>query len=126
MNAAGSDRPRSESAASCRAATQPFGARLQRGDVAGGELERSDLVEVGRDLGQGEAQVGGADLDEVAPGAQARQRQRRVDAGADDQVHLGREVLEQVGHARLQVGVVDEVVVVQDEVQLGRRGGSAR
>ena len=33
-------------------------------------------------------------------------------------MYLGWKVLEQVGHARLQVGVVDEVVVVEDQVQL--------
>ena len=126
MNARGVGTPPQRECRQLEGGDPAFGARLQCGDVGGGELECGDVVEVGRDLGQGEAQVGGTDLDQLAPGAQAGQRQRRVDAGADDQVHLGRKVLEQVGHARLQVGVVDEVVVVQDQVQLGRAARSAR
>ena len=90
MNAAGSDRPRQRECRQLQGGHPAFGACLQRGDVAGGEPERSDFVEVGRDLGQGEAQVGGPDLDQLAPGAQARQRQCRVDAGADEHVHVSR------------------------------------
>ena len=67
-----------------------------------------DVVEVGRHFVEGEAQVGGADLDQLAAGPQARQGQRRVLAGADHQVHLRREVLEQEGHAGLEVGAVHE------------------
>ena len=46
----------------------------------------------------GEAQVGGPDLDQLAAGAQPRQRQRRVGAGGEDQVQLRRQVLEQERH----------------------------
>ena len=57
-----------------------FGAPLQRRDVAGRQVQAHHLVEVRRRLVGGEAQVGGADLDELAARAQPRQRQRRIGA----------------------------------------------
>ena len=90
-----------------------------------GEVQADDVVEVGRDLVRGEAQVGGADLDQLAAGPQPRQRQRRVGPAADHQVHLRREVLQQERHAGLEVGPVDQVVVVEHQVDLVRRGASS-
>ena len=57
-----------------------LGAPLQRGDVARGQVQPHHLVEVRGGLVGREAQVGGTDLDELAPRAQASQRQRRVGA----------------------------------------------
>ncbi len=80
-----------------------LGAGLQRRDVARSDREGGDVVEVRRGLGQREAQVGGTDLDQLAPRAQSGQWQRRVHAGADDQVHLGRKVLD-AGRTRSAAG----------------------
>jgi hypothetical protein len=43
-----------------------FGASLQGRDVVRGQLQPGDVVEVGRHLVEGEAQVGGSDLDQLA------------------------------------------------------------
>ena len=64
-----------------------FGAPLQRGDVLRRQLQPHHLVEVRGGLVGREAQVGRADLDELAARAQAGQRQRRVGAAGDHQVH---------------------------------------
>ena len=84
-----------------------FGARLQRGDVPRRQGQPHHLVEVGGGLVRREAQVGGADLDELAARPQAGQRQRRVGAGGDHQVHLRGQVVEQERHPVVDVGRVD-------------------
>jgi hypothetical protein len=47
----------------------PLRAILQRGDLVLAKVQADRLVEVGRHLVRGEAQVGSADLDELAAGA---------------------------------------------------------
>ena len=115
MKPATSSRPCIESAASWSAAIQPFGAPLQRGDVPRRQLQAHHLVEVRRGLVGREAQVGGADLDELATRPQPRQRQRRVGAAGDHQVQLRGQVLEQERHPVLDVARVDDVVVVEHQ-----------
>ena len=66
-----------------------LGAPLQRGDVACRQVQAHHLVEVGRRLVGREAQVGGADLDQLAARAQAGQRQRRIGPAGDHQVQRG-------------------------------------
>ena len=122
MKPATSSRPCIDSAASWWAAIQPSVRPSRGGDVAGGQTEAGDVVEVGRHLVEGEAQVGGTDLDQLATRAQAGQGQCRVLAGADHQVHLRREVLQQERHAGLDVGAVDEVVVVEHQPAVVRHG----
>ena len=97
-----------------------LGAPLQRGDVPRGEIQPHHLVEVGGGLVGREAQVGGADLDELAPRPQAGQRQRRVGAGGDHQVDLWGQVLQQERHPVLDVGRVDHVVVVEHQHDVAR------
>jgi hypothetical protein len=53
-----------------------FGASLQGRDVGRSQLESGDVVEVGRRLVEGEAQVSGSDLDQLAAGVGARCRRR--------------------------------------------------
>ena len=60
----------------------------------------------------------GADLHQISPGAKQGQRQRRVGAGGDEQVDVGRKVLQQESDALLDALVIDEVVVVEHQVQL--------
>ena len=88
----------------------------------GGEVQPDDVVEVGRHFVGGEAQVGGADLDQLAAGPQPSQRQERVGSAADHQVDVRREVLQQERHAVAEVGPVDQVVVVEHQVDVVRRG----
>ena len=84
------------------------------------EVEAVEVVEVAGHLLAGEAQVGGADLDELAAGPQPRQGQRGVGAGADDQPQLRRQVVDEERHPGRDVGAVGEVVVVEDERDLAR------
>ena len=92
-----------------------FGAPLQRGDVPRGEIQPHHLVEVRGGLVRREAQIGGADLDELAPRPQAGQRQRRIGAGGDHQVDLWGQVLQQERHPVIDVVRVDHVVVVEHQ-----------
>ena len=89
---------------------------------SGGEVQADDVVEVGRHFVGGEAQVGGADLDQLAAGPQPSQRQERVGSAADHQVDVRREVLQQERHAVAEVGPVDQVVVVEHQVDVVRCG----
>ena len=93
-----------------------LGATLERGDVAAPVSSQAHrLVEVGRGLLGGEAQVGGADLDQLAARPQPRQRQGRVGPAGDHQVQLRREVVEQEGHRVVDLARLDDVVVVEDQ-----------
>ena len=74
-----------------------FGARFQGGDVLCREVETHRLVEESGGFGRGEAQVGDAQLGQLAAAAQPGQRQLRILARGDDQPHLGWQVLEQEG-----------------------------
>ena len=76
-----------------------FGAGLQRGDITIGEIQPHHPVEKFGGFGGGEAQIGGAQLGQLAPGAQAGQGELRVLTRGDHQVHLRRLVLEQKGEA---------------------------
>ena len=100
----------------------PFGAPLQRGDVLRRQGQSHHLVEVRRSLVGREAQVGGADLDELAAPSQPRQRQRRVGAAGDHQVDLRGQVLQQERHPVLDVARVDDVVVVEHQHDIVRDG----
>ena len=126
MKPATSSRPCIESAASWRAAIQPS---VRASSAAMSPAVRSSpiiAVEVRRRLVGGEAQVGGADLDQLAARPQASQRQRRVGAGGDHQVDLRREVLQQERHPGLDVVGVDEVVVVEHQHDVVRQRRRAR
>ena len=81
-----------------------LGARLQRGDVRAGQVQAHHLVEVGGGLVGGEAQVGGADLDQLAARPQPGQRQRRIGAAGDHQVQPRGQVVEQERHPVVDLG----------------------
>ena len=95
----------------------PLGPAFQGGDVGGVEVEPDDVVEVGRHLVVGEAEVGGADLDQLATGPEPGEREVGVGPRADHQVHLRRQVLEQERHVVRDLRTVGEVVVVEHEHQ---------
>jgi hypothetical protein len=65
-----------------------LGARLQSSDLRLGEVQPHHLVEKFCRLIWGETQIGGAQLGQLAAGAQAGQRQWRVLACGDHQMHL--------------------------------------
>ena len=67
---------------------------------------------------RGEAQVGGPDLEELAPRPQAGERPRRVGSAGDDEVQLRRQMLDEEQHRLVHVDRLDDVVVVehQDDV----------
>ncbi len=95
MKPATSSRPCIESAASWSAAIQPS---VRPSSAAISSASRSSpitIVEVLGGLVGREAQVGGADLDQLALRAQSCQRQRGIGARGDHQVQLGRQVLQQ-------------------------------
>ena len=80
-----------------------LGPTLQRRDIPRRQVQIHHLVQVRGGLVGREAQIGRADLDELATPAQATQRQCRVGAGGDHQVHLWRQVLQQECHPVLDV-----------------------
>ena len=104
----------------------PFGAPLQRCDVLRRQRQSHHLVEVRRGLVGREAQVGGADLDQLAAPPQPGQRQRRVGAAGDHQVDLRGQVLQQEGHPVLHLARVDDVVVVEHQHDIVRDGARGR
>ena len=73
------------------------------------------MVEKGRGLGGGEAEVAFAQFGHLAPAAQARQGQWRVVAGGDGQVHAGRLALDQEAKGLVDGQLGDGVVIVEDE-----------
>ena len=74
---------------------------------------------------RGEAQVGGPDLEELAPSPQPGERPRRIGSAGDDEVELRGQVLDQEQHRLVHVERLDDVVVVehQDDVVVERRRG---
>ena len=98
----------------------PLGAFLQGLDVLRGQVQSRRLVEVRGCLVGREAQVGGPDLHQLAAHPPARQRQIRVGTGAQHDVHVGREVLQQEDHPVADIVTLDQVVVVEDQPDLAR------
>ena len=100
----------------------PFGPPVEGGDLLGRQVEPHHLIEVLRCLVGREAQIGGADLDQLAPSSQPRHRQRRVGTAGEHEVQLRRQVLQQEGHPVLDLARLDEVVVVEQQHHLVRQG----
>ena len=99
-----------------------FGAPLQRCDIGCRQHQSHHLVEVLRGLAGRKAQIGGADLGELATPAQPGQRQRRIGAAGDHQVYLRGQMFQQEGHRVLHVARVDDVVVVEHQHDIVRDG----
>jgi hypothetical protein len=71
------------------------------------------LKECGR-LIQAEAQVLGAQLQELAPGTITRQRQGWVGARRDGEVQPRRQMIQQEGQALVDRGLLDQMIVVEN------------
>jgi hypothetical protein len=80
-------------------------------------------VEVRVGLVRGETQVGGPDLDQLAAHPPPSQRQIRVGAGTYHHVHLGWKVLQEEGQTLVDLVIVNQVVIVEHQPHLNRRGG---
>ena len=115
MKPASSSRPCIDSAASWSAAIQPSVRPSSAATSCSGQLQAHHPVEVRRGLVGREAQVGGADLDQLAARPQPGQRQRGIGAAGDHQVQPRRQVVEQERHPLLHLGRVDDVVVVEHQ-----------
>ena len=99
-----------------------LGALLQRLDVGGRERQAHRLVqEVGGLLG-GEAEIAGAQLGELAPGAQPREAERRVHPRGDHQVQARRQPVEQELQGPVDRRAVDGVIVVEHQHEIVGRG----
>ena len=93
----------------------PLGSSFESVDVVRRQVQAHRVVEVGGGLVGGEPQVGGTDLEQLAPSAKARQRQRRIGPTAEHQVDLRRQVLQQERHGLVQLRRLDDVVVVEHQ-----------
>ena len=76
-------------------------------------------------LGRGESQVARAQFGQLLAGPQPRQRQRRVSTPGQHQVQAGRQVLQHEPERRMDLPVIDQVIVVEDQQHpaVSRLGG---
>ena len=100
-----------------------FGPPDQGRKVALAEFGRHDRVDQLGGLLDIEPQFAGADLRHLAERAHPGQRQRRFGAGGDDDLHARRETAEQERHLLMAGGLLDQVIVVQDQDDLLRERG---
>ena len=107
-----------------------FGAGLQRANLLGREVQPHYLVEKFGSLSRSKTQVCDPQFGQLTTGAQPGQGQIGVFAGGYDQVHLGRQVLEQKGDGFVdrcrpayRFGI-DHVVIVDDQGEIIRDGGN--
>ena len=107
-----------------QAGNPAFGAGFQRGDIAIREMQPHHAVEEFGGFGGGEAQIGGAQLGHLPPGAVAGQRQRRILTRGDDQVHLRRLAFEQKDESVVDRFGINQVIVVKNENKILRDGGN--
>ena len=87
-----------------QAGNPALGACRQRVGRRGRQRQAHRLAEKSHRLGRGEAQVIGAQLDNLATGAQPRQRQRRILTRQQQQVEGGGAVVEQKLHGLMNQG----------------------
>ena len=88
-------------------------------DFGGGQLQMHRLGEVARCFVSGEAKVGGAELEQVAAGSPPCERQGRVGPGGEHEMKVRWGVFHKEADGVVDVGRVDDVVVVQDKGDVG-------
>jgi hypothetical protein len=99
-----------------------LGPAFQGGNGLHRQVELPHLLQERRRLLGGEAKVGRAQLDQLAPGPQPGQGYGRVASAADDQVQVRWKMAQQKGQAVMNDGVFDRVVVIKDQRELGGLG----
>ena len=99
-----------------------FGPACENGELACREVQCHHVLEVRRGLVGGEPQIGRADLNELAAGAQPSERQRWVGAAGNHQVDMRRETVNEEGHSLVDLAVVYDVEVIQHERQVVGNG----
>ena len=92
-----------------------LGALFQGGNIFRGQLHAHQVVQEAGCLVRGEAQVIAAHFVQLATGTPTRQRELRVGAAGDDQVHAGRLMVEQVLKGCKDGRVADGVQVIQHQ-----------
>ena len=98
-------RPASDAAASATPAGQPFGAPGEAVHVVRAEVDPGNGGEHPRDLVGVEGEVVGAELLQLAGGAQPAEREGRIPAGGDDDVDvLGHPFHEERRRSRARTG----------------------
>ena len=99
-----------------------LGAGCERRHGVLGQRRSGRLVQQGRGLLCGEAQLRFAQLGQLPAPAQPRQRQRRIGPAGQHQPQGGRPVVEQEAERGVHQLGVDQVVVVKDQHHLVRAG----
>ncbi|MCQ3939406.1 MAG: hypothetical protein DPW18_20535 [Chloroflexi bacterium] len=92
-----------------------FGARFQLFDFRRGEMQPHHAIEKFGGFGSGETQIGGAQFEQLIPRAQLRQREGRVLARRHNQMHLRRQMFDEKRERVVNVGRINEVIIVQNE-----------
>ncbi|MDT4820486.1 hypothetical protein FQZ97_536290 [compost metagenome] len=105
--------PRQGQAGQMQGGDPALGAGVQLPDLVARQRQLADLAEVGRGFVQGQAQVLGLEQH----GLGLAEQQARGVAGAADQVHPRRQVLDQVARALVQGHMADAVEVVEHQVE---------
>ena len=100
-----------------------LGAGLQHGHVPRRQLQAHHPVEVRRRLIRGEAQLGRANLGQLAARPQPGQRQRRIGPAGDHHMQPRRQMVEQERHPVLHLACVDDVVVIEHQHDVARDRG---
>src|SRR5215469_11242259 len=92
-----------------------FRAALHEGNLLLGERESHHRMQKGAGLLGGEAQLSGSHFTELAACPQASQWQWWVGTSDEDEMHLGRRMLQEEHHTAMDRLGGDEVVVVEHE-----------
>ena len=114
--------PRQRQRGELQARGPALGPVLEPGDVGRIESVRAGAAQQRRGLRVREAQLGRADLDQLAPHAQAPERQRGLRAGRDRELERAGLMVEQERHRLVDARVRDQVVVVEHEHHRARGG----
>ena len=92
-----------------------FGPVVQSSDILGHQVQVHHVVQVGSALLLGEPQIVGVDLEHHASRTPPGEGQRWVCTGRDDQMYLGRQVVEQEGQGTVDGSGFDGVIVLQNQ-----------
>jgi hypothetical protein len=93
---------------------------LQQRDVFGGQIQPHYVPQESCGFLGREAQFGGAKLSYLAPGAQPCERQGWIYTTRDDELHVGRKVIEQERDDPVYRLLLDYMVVIEDHGKLIR------